>query len=89
MPILIWQWPLACFQDCTDKKQTELKQPATVGNGYRDFSNGTLPKPGRSDRQMKESKIAKTIFGEKFVEHFVQTREWEWKQHLKQSRIGR
>jgi glutamine synthetase len=32
---------------------------------------------------MKESDIAKEILGEKFVEHFVQTREWEWRQHLK------
>jgi len=66
------------------KNKLKLKQPATVGNGYRDFSNGTLPKTlEEATGKMKESKIAKTIFGKKFVEHFVQTREWEWKQHLK------
>jgi glutamine synthetase len=32
---------------------------------------------------MKNSKIAKELFGESFVDHFTQTREWEWKQHLK------
>src|SRR3977135_4401065 len=26
------------------KNKLKLSQPATVGNGYRDFSNGTLPK---------------------------------------------
>src|SRR5690349_13042165 len=25
------------------KNKIALKQPATIGNGYRDFSNGTLP----------------------------------------------
>ena len=29
---------------------------------------------------MKNSKIAKQLFGEEFVQHFVQTREWEWRQ---------
>jgi glutamine synthetase len=32
---------------------------------------------------MKTSKLAKQLFGEIFVEHFTQTREWEWRQHLK------
>ncbi|GAA4746491.1 glutamine synthetase family protein [Flavisolibacter ginsenosidimutans] len=59
-------------------------QAATVGNGYRDYSNGTLPNTlEKATAAMKESTVAKEIFGEGFVEHFVQTREWEWKQHLK------
>jgi glutamine synthetase len=66
------------------KNGLELKQPATVGNGYRDFSNGTLPKTlDEATVMMKGSEIAKEILGEGFVEHFVQTREWEWRQHLK------
>ena len=66
------------------KNKMKLKQPATVGNGYSDFSNGTLPKTlDEATQMMKQSAIAKEIFGEKFVEHFVQTREWEWRQHLK------
>lgn len=66
------------------KNKIELKQPATVGNGYRDYSNGTLPKTlDEATTMMKNSEVAKEIFGEEFVEHFVQTREWEWKQHLK------
>ena len=57
-------------------------QPATEGNGYRDLSNGTLPRNlWDATQAMKESKVAKDLFGAEFVEHFAQTREWEWKQY--------
>ena len=66
------------------KNKLVLKHPATIGNGYRDDSNGTLPRTlQEATANMKSSSIAKEILGEAFVEHFVQTREWEWKQHLK------
>ena len=66
------------------KNKIELKSPATVGNGYRDFSNGVLPRTlDEATAKMKGSEIAKEMLGEAFVEHFIQTREWEWKQHLK------
>jgi glutamine synthetase len=32
---------------------------------------------------MKESSIAKELFGEPFVEHFSQTRFWECRQYAK------
>ncbi|MFN8287012.1 MAG: glutamine synthetase family protein [Chitinophagales bacterium] len=57
-------------------------QPATQGNGYRDTSKGTLPRNlWEATQAMKESKVAKELFGDKFVEHFTQTREWEWRQY--------
>jgi glutamine synthetase len=63
------------------RKGLKLKQPATLGNGYRDESNGRFPKNLHDATQiMKDSSIAKEIFGEKFVQHFTQTREWEWRQ---------
>jgi glutamine synthetase len=66
------------------KKKLKLKQPETIGNGYRDFSNGILPSSlHEATQQMKNSSIAIEILGEKFVEHFTMTREWEWRQHLK------
>ncbi len=66
------------------KNKLKLKQPATKGNGYRDLSNGSLPRNlWDATQAMKESKVAKELFGEKFVEHFTQTREWEWKQFAK------
>ena len=66
------------------RKKMKLKQPATVGNGYRDYSNGTLPHTLiDATMQMKSSPIAEELFGKTFVDHFVQSREWEWRQHLK------
>jgi glutamine synthetase len=66
------------------KNRLKLKQPATEGNGYRDFSNGVLPANlNDATTAMKNSAVAKEILGEKFVDHFVMTREWEWRQHLK------
>lgn len=66
------------------RNKMALSQQATVGNGYKDYSHGTLPHNlYEATQMMKESSVAKEILGEKFVEHFVNTREWEWKQHLK------
>ena len=65
------------------ENKMELKVPATVGNGYKEYSNGILPSTlDEATQQMKNSKIAKELFGATFVEHFTQTREWEWRQHL-------
>ncbi len=67
------------------KNNLKLKQPATVGNGYKDISNGVLPRNlDEATQKMKESSIAKELFGEKFVEHFTLTREWEWRQYRKE-----
>ena len=66
------------------KNKLELQQHATIGNGYRDYSNGTIPTTLiEATINMKESPIAKEILGDIFVDHFCMTREWEWKQHLK------
>jgi glutamine synthetase len=32
---------------------------------------------------MKGSPVARELFGDTFSAHFIQSREWEWKQHLK------
>ena len=42
------------------KNKLKLKQPASIGNGYKDYSNGTLPKTlDEATQQMKKSKVAK------------------------------
>ncbi len=57
-------------------------QPATVGNGYADERYGRLPgNLQKATQAMKESAVAKELFGEEFVNHFVATREWEWAQY--------
>jgi glutamine synthetase len=56
-------------------------QPPTKGNGY-EASGGRLARTlGEATQQMKESPIARELFGEAFVDHFVRTREWEWRQY--------
>ena len=66
------------------KKKMKLKQPATTGNGYLEKTHGSLPYTLiDATNQMKSSSIAKELFGEAFTNHFIQSREWEWRQHLK------
>lgn len=66
------------------KNKLKLKTAATIGNGYADIKNGTLPKNlWDATQNMKESAVAKELFGEIFVDHFTSTREWEWRQFSK------
>jgi glutamine synthetase len=66
------------------QKKLKLKTPATVGSGYADKKNGILPKNlWEATQSMKQSAIAKELFGEYFVDHFTGTREWEWRQFSK------
>jgi glutamine synthetase len=56
----------------------------TSGSGYADKKNGELPRTLQEATQsMKTSKVARELFGEKFVSHFTATREWEWQQYSK------
>jgi glutamine synthetase len=66
------------------KNNLKLDTKATVGNGYKDFSNGSLPKNlFDSSDIMEKSDVAKELFGEKFVKHFTASRKWECKQYAK------
>jgi glutamine synthetase len=66
------------------KNNLPLHKKNTIGNGYKDTSNGTLPQNlHAATQQMKHSDLAKKLFGEQFVSHFTQTREWEWRQYAK------
>jgi glutamine synthetase len=62
----------------------KLEQPHTVGNGYADKRWGILPgNLHEATKAMQESDVSKELFGEDFVRHFTQTREWEWRQFSK------
>jgi len=62
----------------------KLELPETIGNGYADNGAGTLPKNlWDATQAMKNSDIPKQLFGEEFVNHFVATREWEWREFSK------
>ena len=63
------------------RKELALEQEPTVGNGYRDDKYGTLPSSLLEATQlMDQSDIARELFGEEFVDHFVKTRLWECRQ---------
>lgn len=58
-----------------------LTTPATRGNGYADKSHGVLPRNlWEATQNMRHSALAAALFGEGFVDHYVRTREWEWRQ---------
>lgn len=62
----------------------KLEQPQVIGNGYEAFEYGVLPRNlDEATQAMKQSEIAREILGEAFVDHFVRTREWEWRQFAK------
>lgn len=57
-----------------------LDQPATIGSAYADDTVDRLPSTlHEATARLAESKTAREILGEKFVDHFVSTREWEWR----------
>jgi len=65
------------------RRQLHLHKP-TTGNGYRDNKYGTLPRNlFEATQAMENSKVARKLFGDEFVDHFVQTRYWEWRQFQK------
>ncbi|MEO5582439.1 MAG: glutamine synthetase family protein [Saprospiraceae bacterium] len=71
----------ACLASGLYGIENKLKlQPSSQGNGYKDLSHGVLPANlWEATQAMKKSVIAKELFGAQFVDHFVSTREWEWR----------
>jgi glutamine synthetase len=66
------------------KNKLPLENPNAVGNAYADILHKRLPSNLlESTLAMKESPIATELFGSEFVNHFVQTRIWEWRQFSK------
>jgi glutamine synthetase len=64
------------------EKKLELPAGPVHGNGYRDESATRLPGTlYEAATRLGESSIAREIFGESFVEHFANTRLWEWRQY--------
>jgi glutamine synthetase len=59
-----------------------LDAPPVVGSAYLVDGIERLPRDlGEATRRMAESKIARQLFGDAFVEHYVATRQWEWRQY--------
>lgn len=67
------------------KNKLPLHIPATSGNEYENTATRKFPKSlQEATAAMKESDVAATLFGEAFTDHFIRTREWEWKQFMQQ-----
>ncbi len=63
------------------RKELELDQAPTTGNGYQEQAYGVLPASLQEATQnMNSSNISRELFGEEFVDHFVATRFWECRQ---------
>jgi glutamine synthetase len=66
------------------QQKMKLEIPATQGNGYLEKTNGILPGTlEKATALMKNSEVARELFGDEFVTHFVRTREWECQQYAK------
>lgn len=66
------------------KHKLPLNIPPVQGNGYEDKSNGVIaPNLFEAATAMRNSAVAKELFGETFVDHFTNTRIWEWRQFNK------
>ena len=62
-----------------------LDQVETTGNAYQSAALQKLPTTLKeANQQMKNSEIAIEIFGQKFVDHFCMTRDWEIHLHERQ-----
>jgi glutamine synthetase len=63
-----------------EKKLTLPRGPVT-GSGYADGQAPSLPRSlDEATRKLEESTVARELFGDEFVEHFVASRKWEWRQ---------
>lgn len=64
------------------KNKLPLTIPPTKGNEYENKTSQKLPKTlNDATTAMKNSPIAKELFGDAFVDHFIMTREWEWSKY--------
>jgi glutamine synthetase len=64
------------------EKKLELPSEPVRGNGYLDESATKLPSSlNEAAIRLRESRVAREIFGEPFVDHFANTRLWEWRQY--------
>jgi glutamine synthetase len=62
------------------QKGLSLKEAAVVGSGYKAKAERLPRNLHEATQRLAESKLARELFGAAFVDHFVKTRDWEWRQ---------
>lgn len=63
------------------ENKLELEKLPVSGSAYNDKTTERLPRNLlESTNRFAESKLAKELFGETFVDHYANTRFWEWRQ---------
>lgn len=66
------------------ENKLELKQERITGNGYAVEDAVVLPRNLlEATEKMMSSEIARSLFGSAFVEHFGNSRLWEWREFQK------
>src|SRR5438876_527082 len=62
-------------------QELPLEDAPVEGSAYMVEKAVRLPRTlQEATRGLSESKLAREILGEPFVDHYVRTREWEWRQ---------
>jgi glutamine synthetase len=62
-------------------QELALDMPPVVGSAYMMEKAERLPRTlQEATRRLSDSRIAREILGDEFVDHYVRTREWEWRQ---------
>jgi glutamine synthetase len=63
------------------EKGLELKSKPVSGSAYMESQAERLPRNlHEATARLEQSKMARELFGDAFVDHFVRTRQWEWRQ---------
>lgn len=64
------------------RHQLPLTIEPTHGSAYAEDKTERLPRTlQEATRRMENSALARELFGADFVDHFVATRQWEWRQY--------
>jgi glutamine synthetase len=63
------------------KRKLKLPVGPVMGSGYADKDAPVLPRNlAEATARLEQSELARELLGAEFVEHFVATRKWEWRQ---------